>query len=309
MPAPYCHPLDVLRRFDPSLTLTDIQQGNILGADSVEQIQARVHAVSQDWDQDTGTPLRLRRRGSPDAPRTYEYYDADRTSGFPLRVELDHDDIVPFDPNAGDVLEIRTGRDSWDDITTGEGDEWVLLHESGDLKLFQLLVKRVWWEAPDERYLRTTYRYGALGGSRDRGGETTLAAAITGAESETTLSVTDASRLPADGGLLFLPNSPAADSEYVRATSVDHAADELTVTRAVQGTDAASHDAGTTVHYCPPDVRDAVAGQAAAELARYDLALNRTDGDSLTIDPGTKIDDWQQEYRDAKARYSSVRRM
>jgi hypothetical protein len=308
MPAPYCTIEDVLRRFDPSLDPSDLDQGNIIGADSTAQIQARIRSVSQDWDRDTGTPLRLRREGSPGAPRTYEHHDANpQAARFPLRVDLDHNDIVPFNASAGDAVEIRTGRDSWEDITSGEGEDYVLLYEEGEMKLFQLLVQRVWWEAPDERYLRTTYRYGSLGGSRRRGGETTLSGDVT--DAATTLSVADASRLPADGGIFLVAGQDGSDNEYVRATGVDTKADEVSVTRGANGTSATTHSSGAVVHYSPEDVRDAVAGQAAAELVRYDLSLNRTDGENAAISPSTKLDDWQQEYQRVKAQYSAVWRM
>jgi len=311
MPVPYAHPVDVLRRFDSSLDAEDFQggTGDLLGGGDLDDIWARLRSVSQDWDTDTGTALRERRTGSPGAPRTYEHQDADRTQGFPLRVELDHDDVVPLDPDEGDVFEIRTGRDTWEDITAGEGDEWVLLHESGDLKIFDLLVRRVWWEAPDERYLRASYRYGALGGSAKRGGQTELTSSAT--ESTSTLSVEDASRLPGDGGTVLVtePSPQGMTGEYVAVTDIDHEADELTVSRGRHRTPAASHDAGAIVHYCPMDVRDAVAAQAAAELVRYDLSLQRTDSDDSAISPSRKLDDWEAEYESAKADYSAVRRM
>jgi len=294
MPAPYCHPIDVLRRFDPSLALADLGPNNPYGLQSAEQIQARIRSVSQEWDRDTGTALRLRREGSPDAPSTYD-------------VDLDNQDIVPIDAAAGDVLEVRTGRDSWDDITDAEGDDWTLINETGELKLYQLLVRRIYWEAPDERYLRATYRYGTLGGDRDRGGETALSSQVD--STTTSLSVADASRLPAEGGIVFLPASTPADGEYVRVTDIDHGTDTLTVTRGVNGTDTVQHPSGTTVHYCPEDVRDAAAAQAAAELVRYDTTTQRTDADNAAVSPGQKLDDWQQEWQQTKARYSAVRKM
>jgi len=311
MPVPYAHPVDVLRRFDPSLDAEDFQSGTgeLLGGGDLNDIWARLASVSQDWDTDTGTALRERRTGSPGAPRTYEHQDANRSQGFPLRVELDHDDIVPLDPAEDDVFEIRTGRDNWEDITSEEGDEWVLLHDSGDLKIFDLLVRRVWWEAPDERYLRASYRYGALGGDPQRGGQTTLASSAT--DTATTLSVEDASRLPGEGGIVLItsPSPKGMTGEYVAVTGIDHGADELTVSRGRRRTPKEPHDEGDTVHYCPMDIRDAVAAQAAAELVKSDLSLQRTDSDDAAISPSRKLDDWADEYESAKAQYSAVRRM
>ncbi|MEF8825436.1 MAG: hypothetical protein V5A34_05605 [Halapricum sp.] len=306
MPAPYCTVTDVLRRFDPGLSVADLGSA-VFGIDSAEDVRARIRAVSQDWDRDTGTALRHLRAGSPGAPRTYEYQNARRQrTRYPLRVELDHDDIVPFNAVAGDVLEIRTGRDNWDDVTDAEGDEWVLLHDSGELKVFEFLVDRIFFEAPDERYLRATYRYGALGGARGRGGETTLTSDVDA--TSTSLSVTNAARLPASG-VMLLPNPETDSSEYVRVTDVDTDTDTLTVQRGVNGTVVAGHDEGTAVHYCPQDVRDAVAGEAAAELIRYDLSTQRQDSDDAAIPPRDKLEDWRQEYRRTKAKYSAVRRM
>jgi len=311
MPVPYCHPIDVLRRFDPAISLADIQSGlgPISGIDSAADIHARIQAVSQEWDRETGTALRLRRAGSPGAPSTYEYHDARRQpTRFPLRVELNNDAVLPLDPDAGDVLAVRVGRDDWRDLTDAAGSEWVLLSATGELKLFRRLLRRAFFEAPDDRYLRASYRYGALGGDPDRGGQTALAGALD--DSTTTLTVADASRLPADGAVALLPDAtdPAA-GEYVRIVDVDAGTDELTVVRAARGTDPVAHDSGTPVHYCPPDVRDAVAAQAAAALVNYDTGTQRSDADDLAISPGDKVDGWEAEWEQAKARYSAVRRM
>ena len=308
MPVPYCHVVDVVRKFDPTLTESEIDGDSYIGNEDREQIRARIDAVSDEWDRSTGTPMRLVRVGSSGNPRTYERHDAVRQSGYsPLTVSLDNGDIVPLDSNSGDKLEVRTGRDSWEDVTDQEGDEWVLDHDTGQLKLFRLLVNRVYFEAPDERYARLTYRYGALGGARDRGGETTLDRSLAGSDSDTSISVTSAARLPADGGVMLL--SSESEEEYVRVTDVDTSNDMLTVVRGIRATTVTSHAAETAVHFCPLSVRDAVAAKTARELLRYedwvDQLVETGDG------PGAadKMASWQDAWKDALSKHSSVRRL
>jgi hypothetical protein len=302
----YALAVDVLRHFDPSLSQADLATEDYIGRQDLEQVRARLESASDEFDRNTGRAFRLRRVGAPSDPATWEYHDARRTSHrFPLRVDLDHGDIVPLDPDAGDALEIRTGRDTYEDITAEQGDSFYLDRATGELKLYQLLVNRLFFEAADERYARLTYRYGGLGGGRSRGGQTTLTGDVDAAT--TTLAVANASRLPADGGIVRV--GPFDDPEYVRVTGVDPAAGELTVTRGQRATVATTHDAGDPVHYCPLDIRDAVAGLAAAELVRYDTFIQQVDEDDDGIDPGTKVEQWNARFDDACAQYSGVRRL
>jgi len=306
MPVPYCTDIDVVRKFNPQLGETALEQNDYIGNEDREQIRARIDAVSDEFDENTGVAMREVRIGSPGAPRTYEYYDAKRQRNrYPLEIDLDHEDIVPIDPNAGDTLEVRKGRDSWDDITAEEGDEWFLNYDDGELKIFDILVDRIYFEAPDERYLRATYRHGALGGDRRRGGETTLDGQIT--DSTTSLSVTDSARLPADGGVMLVGTGP--DAEYVRVSDVDTSTDTLTVTRGIRATSEKSHDDGAPVHYCPLEVRDAVAAKTARELLRYDDWVDELVEAGQGLGASDKMDAWEQAWTDACANHSTVRRM
>jgi hypothetical protein len=305
VPTPYCHPLDVLRRFDPSLTLADLGS-DVIGIQDTGQVEARIRSASQEFDSDTRRPMRIIRVGSPDSPSTYGRHDVSGSKQTPpLLINLEYGDVVPFDPDAGDTLEIRVGRDSWRDVTADRGGEWVLDNDRGQLRIFRFLLSNLRFEDRGERFVRLSYRAGGLGGGRDRGGETALAGDVT--DSSTTLSVAGASRLPYDGGLAYLPASDPADAEYVQVTDVDTDNGELTVERGVRGTDGAAHPSGTAVHYCPPDVRDAVAAYAAAELVRYDLANQRTDADDQAVPPSDKLEDWADEWERTKRRYSNVR--
>ncbi|UIO98894.1 hypothetical protein Hbl1158_10145 [Halobaculum sp. CBA1158] len=303
MLAQYCHVVDVLRKFNPQLTESAIESDDYIGYSDLAQIQARIDAVSSDFDDKTGRALRELRVGSPGMPATYEYQDA-RNAGRgsrPIRVSLDHDNIIPLDPSTGDVFEVRTGKDSWRDITPYAGSKYSLNHRDGAVKIWQWLRQLIWWGAPDDRYLRTSYRYGALGGDRSEGGQTTLASSAT--DSTTTLSVETAGRLPSTGLLLV------ANDEYVRIESVDHDADELTVERGVRATTPAAHDAGDAVHYCPETVRDAIAGKVAEELLRYDDWVDELPEASSNLGGVKKTEAWEDEYDQALAKHSGVRKL
>lgn len=308
MPVPYCIPVDVARKYNPQLTQSNITSDDYIGNEDYAQIRARIGAVSDEWDNLSGTAMRELREGSPGEPRTWEFQDA-RTQRrrYPLRVSLDHDDIVPIDPSV-DTIEVREGRDDWRDVTGDEGDEWVLEYDTGEMKLFEFLVNRIWFEAPDDRYLRTTYRYGALGGARDRGGQTTLTSSVDSNTTTTSLDVTDASRLPADGGVLLVGSGEGA--EYVRATNVDTSTDTLTVSRAARATTASAHSSDEPVHYCPLNVRDAVAAKTARELLRYeDWVDELVDASNLDVGAAEKMRSWQDNWETQLANNSAVRRM
>ncbi|MBX0325806.1 hypothetical protein EGH21_22570 [Halomicroarcula sp. F13] len=306
MPVPYCTDIDVVRKFNPQLGEAALEANDYIGNEDREQIRARIDAVSDQFDESTGRAMREVRVGSPGSPRTYEYYDAQRQRHrYPLEIDLDHEDIVPIDPGAGDTLEVRDGRDSWDDITAGEGDDWFLDYDDGELKIFELLVNRIYFEARNERYLRATYRHGALGGGRRRGGQTTLASQID--DSATSLSVADSARLPADGGVMLV--GTGTDAEYVRVTDVDTSTDTLTVARGIRATSAASHASGDTVHYCPLEVRDAVAAKTARELLRYEDWVDELIEAGNGLGASDKMDAWEQSWTDACANHSAVHRM
>jgi len=308
MPVPYCTDIDVVRKFNPQLGEAALEANDYIQNNDREQIRARIDAVSDKFDENTGRAMREVRVGSPGAPRTYEYYDAQRQRHrYPLEVDLDHQDIVPIDANAGDTLEVRDGRDSWDAITSDEGDEWWLDYEDGELKIFELLVNRIYFEARDERYLRITYRHGALGGGRRRGGQTTLDSQVDDSTSTTTLSVADSARLPADGGVMLV--GTGTDAEYVRVSDVDTSTDTLTVTRGIRATSATSHASGAPVHYCPLEVRDAVAAKTARELLRYDDWVDELVEAGQGLGASDKMDAWEQAWTDACANHTMVHRM
>ena len=68
-----------------------------------------------------------------------------------------------MDPDEGDTLEVRVGRDRWRDVTDQEGRRWDLDYQIGRLHLYRRLIRRAWFDDPTKRILRITYRYGPLG--------------------------------------------------------------------------------------------------------------------------------------------------
>lgn len=296
MPLPYCAPEDLARKLDMPPDRLDLQ--------TRRQFAARAGAASQAWDSSTGSPMRTVRSGAADAPATWEHHDARNLSGRPpVHVSLDHTSIVPVDASAGDTIEVRTGRDTWDDVTDEQGDSWTLDHRRGQLKIYRFLINRLYFEHQSERFLRVTYRHGGLGGDRDRGATTALASSV--GQGDTTLSLADSGRLPTTPFLAGLGTGP--DFEYVRVTAIDRGADEATVDRGVRQTDQESHDADATLHYAPEDVREAVAAKAAELLILEDDAVLSIPDDGQLSSRTARADRFAAEFETAASQYSAVR--
>jgi len=297
MPLPYATPEAIQRKLDKPL--------DNLGSDERQRYRTRGETASQQWDRATGNPMRSVREGAVGEPATWEYHNA-RDPGYePVVISLDHGHIQPIDSTAGDQIEVRTGRDSWDDVTDEAGDEFVLLHDRGQLKLFRFIINRAFFEPRDERFVRLTYRHGALGGDRDRGAETTTDGSVS--QGDTTISVTSAGRFPQPPFVADL-GSPTAH-ERVRVTSVDRNADELTVERGVRGTDDEAHGDEDVVQYSPDDVREAVAARAAELLTLDDDARPSLPNDGQTTSRSSRADRFRTEWENTAAKYSEVRQL
>lgn len=293
MPTPYALPADVYRKLDLNPDRLD--------GDTRERLRARLEAVAQEFDRATGAPRREIRVGTPDTPATWEYHDARTVGTPPVLVDLEHDPVAPIDAAAGDTVELRTGRDTWEDVTAEAGDSFVADYERGQLKLYRFLIHRGFWERPSERFLRITYRHGTLGGRREAGGRTTLTSDV--GAGETTLSVADAGALPASPGVCLLGAPPGV--EYIRVRSV--ATDTLTVSRGARGTSTLPHDADAPVTYVPPDIRDAVAARVAEQAALFDETQVSIPDDGQLTSRQAKADRFQTEWQQACERYSGVR--
>lgn len=296
----YCHPADVLRRFDPTLSVADLEDDAFIGNGDYQKVVARVEQAGEEFETATGHAFRETRVGSRGVPQTYEQHGVDRqTYRSGIKVFLDHRHVLPIDASEGDAVEVRTGRDNWRDITDREGQRWTANYVDGWLRVHTRFNSSVRWHKDlRENNFRITYRYGALGGDDARGGETALSedAGESGA-----LVVSEPARLPRRATVLV------DNDEYVRYGGVDHETGELLdVSRGRRSTDPSSHDAGAVVHYCPMSVRGAVADYAAAELVRYDDFVDQI-GQGDGVKPSSKIEDWEGSFEAAKAKHSEAR--
>jgi hypothetical protein len=250
----YCLPIDVTRRFDPTITQDELDSNDYISVEDRETITARIEGVESDFEDHTGTALREVRVGSQGSPGTYERLEAKQSWRFPVQYSLGHDNVLPIDSAAGDQIEVRTSRDSWRDITDDEGSRWVLVdNRRGKLEFYSRLQHTIQFRVrPGVTFIRLTYRYGGLGGSPLEGGQTTLASSLSGSTTTSILDVEDAARLPNEGGVMLL-----GGDEYVRVTNVDTANDTVDIEkRGLRRTDeSTSHSSGAVLHYCPMRVR------------------------------------------------------
>lgn len=294
----YALPVDVLRKFDPGLSQEDLDSNSLFGNDDNELIYSYIEAAERKFDNRTGHPFREQRKGTPGEPRTYEKKDADfwRYQGG-TRIWLDHYPVLPLDPAEGDVLEIRTGPDNWRDIAGKEGTLYEADWVEGELTIYASRYKGTWRNAAFTNNLRISYRHGAFGSDPSEGGQTELTADTTGDGTDTVLEVADASRLPSRGIVNL------GGVEYAHMHDRDLEADTITVDRGVRYTTAADSEltSGDVVHYCPEDIRDAVAAKAARELIKVDHIGDNlpTPDDDLTF--RDLIDDLESEWETAIA--------
>lgn len=136
---------------------------NTVGDRLQTRAKTRAAAATQKWINRTGRPFHEHRIGNPDDPRTWEVYDVqDAVSWSPATVFLDNANPLPLDPNAGDAIEVRDGRDSWEDVTDEEGDAWTLDYRRRRLRIFERRFVNPPWDDPNTRFVRMTYRHGPL---------------------------------------------------------------------------------------------------------------------------------------------------
>lgn len=261
--------------------------------DDRETIVSRLEAAESQWDREA-TPMRAVPVGSSSAPK---YFDA-KGSPWPIKIYLSHRNVHPLDPQMGDFLETRTARDRYRDITSREGQAWTADYDDGIITIYR---KPGAGQLPAihnirDKFAKVSYHLGA-GGDFASAGETTLATDITDKETGT-IDVNHADRLPRSGETMLVDGA-----EYVYVSDVDHAANTITIAeRGARLTQKQAHSKGTTIHFCPIDVRDAIAALAAVEVANTeDFTEAMFDGD---IDRSQKMDDWRAEYNRAVNRYS-----
>jgi len=301
MRSAYCLPVDVLRRFDPTLTADDFESDKYAGSGDMAMLEAEIEDASDEFEEKTGHAFREVRVGSPGTPETYEQHGVDREKfRHGVKVYLDHRHVLPLDPSEGDALEIRIGRHRWRDITDGEGVRWSADYPTGWIRIHSgFRTPRRWNRETMDKNIRVSYRYGALGGDRGQGGETVLASQT--AASETAVAVEDVSRLPRSGLVAV------GGSEYVRYNGLDYPANEIEVSaRGVRGTDAAEHGASERVHYCPTSIRSAVAAKAAARLVEKDNFVADLPTPDDSVSNSDKIESWTEEFEREAARHAEA---
>ena len=293
----YAHPIDVLRKFKPTLDVGFLRDERYFGASDLEKIVARIEEVEGEFDSETRNPQRMSRRGRAGDPATWEMQEADlwRNQGG-VKVWLDNMYVVPLDSPEGDALEIRVGRDDWRDIT--DDDRWELHPREGWVRIFSRYRRHIWRNVTRDRILRTTYRHGAPGGDRQTPGQTALSSNASAGDGQ--LEVDEPGRLPRGGPCLV------GGEEYVRIERND-GSNPVEVTRGARGTEESEHDAGATVHYCTADVRSAVAAKTACELVRYDDVPEELPAPEGGVSHREKIEDWSEEFEKTKRRYAKVR--
>lgn len=297
--------VDVLRIFDPRLDAAELDDdiGEYLGPETLEKVQSELEAAESALESETNTVFRLATYGQAGERGTYHWISKDElindeSNSRPTRFYL-RPNLIPFDPDEGDELAYRTGTDSF---TTIPESQYMVNWRTGEVELFDVFgtsalskrVNRPYQASP----IVARYRYGA-GGHRTRDpGQTELTATVDDTDGAT-VEVENTDRLP--------PNTTEpvllGHSEYARI-DVDRSAGTITLTsRGLRGTDAQEHGEGAVVHYCPMDIRDAVAGKAAASLNDWDFAVERISGRVDYGDIQTRIERAEEMYNTVVTRY------
>ena len=292
----YAHPMDVLRKFNPQLTEASLDQDDLIGGPGDrEQVLARLEGVESDFEALTGNPQRMVRVGEPTRPETWEVHGASlyRHQGG-TKIWLDEGHVAPIDPDEGDAVHLRTGRDTWRDITD-EAKRWDVNSRKGYIRVYSRVRHRVWRNAIKDEALRITYRHGAPGGRRGEPGETRTTAETSVGDS--TVQVGDETMLPRRGVVKL-------GDEYVRVSSRGEGS--VDVARGVRGTTEKQHDEGAVAHYCEVSIREAVAAKTALELLSYADWINElVDADGMRTSDKREI--WEQEWEKTLSKFSEVR--
>ena len=129
-----------------------------------DRARKRAASATEKWINRTGRAFHPVRVGDPDEPRSWEVHDVqDAMSWSPARVIVDHARPLPLDPAEGDAIEIRSGRDQWEDVTDEEGDAWAMDYRRRRLRVFERRLGITRYDDPNTSFVRLSYRYGPLG--------------------------------------------------------------------------------------------------------------------------------------------------
>lgn len=298
----YCVPEDVVRlsfggttaRAGTTSIASGIDNNAVLGTeDDRAYLSTLIDRAESRWDREA-TPMKPVPVGTDAVP---EYYSA-KGKPWPVRIYLDHRNVHPIDSADGDFVELRTGRDQYTDVTGQEGSAWTADYDDGIITIHRApgAGQLPAFYRIREKFLKISYRISA-GGDFSRAGQTTLGEDITDSQTGT-VSVSHANRLPESGETVLLDGS-----EYTYVSSADHSNDTIELAeRGVDFTPATSHDSGAEVHFCPSEVRDAVALMAAIRVGRgEEFTEGAFDG---AVDWEAKIDDWNDEIDSTIANYT-----
>ena len=127
-----------------------------------DRAKSRVESATQKWINRTNKAFHPHQIGDPSDPRTWEVYDVHKALSWePATIMLDHDPL-PINPDEGDTIEVREGRDDWEDITNNEGNDYTLDYQRGRLRIFERRFSFLPWDDPNTRFVRLNYRHGPL---------------------------------------------------------------------------------------------------------------------------------------------------
>lgn len=299
MDAYLCLPIDVVRKYNPQVKQDQIQgpynteadaRASVLGSeDDYELILSEIESTESILQNRLGHSYKMRSAGNPGNKRTWvtprKIIRQTKSFAFPrFWVNWPHENIMPYDESKDDQFEIRTGNgsDDWDKL---DEDDFTLDEEDGTMIVKRYRPLSEYYDHPGNS-IRGCYRHGALGANDTMAGQTTVSEAVqTGTG---TFTLEDAGHLPR------FPQTFQIDGEYVRG-EVDHANGEIELTaRGRQGTTDTEHDSGSTIHYCPMDVRSAVASKVAIWLANSSVKVDQIAGEG--IDPESRMKTWKGEW-------------
>jgi hypothetical protein len=283
----YIAPIDAIKHLDSSIDDADIGDNFSIEA-SKETIRRFIEDVEADFEDraDDFVPTTV----------TEELHEGiDRDHG--LTVYLDHRNLMSFDTNQGDKVELRTGQDSWTDVS----DNVFVDETDGVIEIDRNHLRTTGYSYPDQTgyRIRATYRYGT---GSDRSGETSLDGAIGTGDPDITVDVDDASKI-SEGAMILINGS-----EYFFVESRNTAQDQLTLSgRGLRGTQIQSHSPGDIVRYVPLDVARGISAKVAAILIQQDHFIDTLmeGGEDTSIDNSKVYDDLTDEYEQMIARYSS----
>lgn len=296
----YAHPVDVIRKYNPQISLQNLQDDDVIQNNDIETITSHIEEAESEFESLTRNPFRLVRRGTPGRPTSYEAHEADlyRTNAG-VKFWLDKSDVEPLDSTKNDELQLRTGRDAWTTITDEEGSRWDADFTKGWIRIYARYRRSFYRPGLRDKMMRITYRHGAPGDSRNKAAQTELTSPV--AMGDTTFDVESAGRLIRPPFIAFI-----GGDEYVEVTDRDLANDTITVSREARNTRETSHDSGATVHYCPLDVRSAVAAKVAVDFVSHEGWISEL-AEGRGLDSRERVDKWEQTWEQALNKYSSVR--